>query len=168
MFSAHFGGIMRISFHRRAVAAAVSVGGALAAIVSFAGPANAAAQHSSFPVAGMQLVCTNTTYTLTGGSVKAVFNETTSANGSVHVTGTDTASHITAVDPAGNTYRVVGADWFGGTFPAGQGGTFTDTNEFQVIAANGGMVDSVRVIEHLSPNGKSISFDFGTCAPPGG
>jgi hypothetical protein len=158
MFSAHFGGIMRISFHRRAVAAAVSVGGALAAIVSFAGPAKA----------GMQLVCTNTTYTLTGGSVKAVFNETTSANGSVHVTGTDTASHITAVDPAGNTYRVVGADWFGGTFPAGQGGTFTDTNEFQVIAANGGVVDSVRVIEHLSPNGKSISFDFGTCAPPGG
>ncbi len=159
---------MRINYRWRAIAVAVSMGGALAAAVSFAGPASAAAQHSSFPVAGAQLFCTNTTYTLTGGSVNAVFNMTTSANGAVHITGTDTANHITAVDPSGNTYRVVGADWFGGTFPAGQGGTFTDTNEFQVIAANGGVVDSVRVIEHLSPNGQTISFDFGTCAPPGG
>jgi hypothetical protein len=157
-----------MSFQPRAIAVAVSIGGALAAAVSFAGPASAAAQHSSFPVAGAQLFCTSTTYTVTGGSINSVFNETISANGSMHVTGTDTASHITAVDPAGNTYRVVGADWFGGTFPAGSGGTFTDTNEFQVIAANGGVVDSVRVIEHLSPNGQTISFDFGTCAPPGG
>jgi hypothetical protein len=159
---------MRSGYHRRTLAVAVSVGGALAAAVIIAGPASAAAQHSSFPVAGSQLFCTNTTYTATGGSIDSVFNETISANGSDHVTGTDTANHITAIDPAGNIYRVVGADWFGGTFPAGSGGTFTDTNEFQVIAANGGVVDSVRVIEHLSPNGKTISFDFGTCAPPGG
>lgn len=159
---------MRSNYRRRAIAAAMSIGGVLAAAVSFAGPASAAAQHSSFPVAGAQISCTNTTYTATGGSIVSVFNETTSANGSMHVTGTDTANHITAVDPAGNTYRVVGADWFGGTFPAGSGGTFTDTNEFQIIAANGGVVDSVRVIEHLSPNGQTISFDFGTCAPPGG
>jgi len=159
---------MRIYYRRRAIAAAMSTGGALAAAVGFAGPASAAAQHSSFPVAGSQLFCTNTTYTATGGSIVSVFNETTSANGAMHVTGTDTANHITAVDPAGNTYRVVGADWFGGTFPAGSGGTFTDTNEFQIIAAKGGVVDSVRVIEHLSPNGQTVSFDFGTCAPPGG
>ncbi len=55
---------------------------------------------------------------------------------------------------------MVGADRFGGTF--------TNTNEFRVIAARGGVVDSVRAIEHISPNGKVISFDFGTCAPPGG
>jgi hypothetical protein len=159
---------MRINYHRRAIAAALSVGGVLAAVVSFAGPASAAAQHISFPVAGAQIFCTNTTYTATGGSIDSVLNETTSANGSMHVTGTDTANHITAVDPAGNTYRVVGADWFGGTLAAQGGGTFTDTNEFQVIAANGGVVDSVRVIEHVSPNGQTVSFDFGSCAPPGG
>jgi hypothetical protein len=159
---------MRINYHRWAIAVALSTGGVLAAVVSFAGPASAAAQHSSFPVAGAQIVCTNTTYTATGGSIDSVMNMTTSANGSMHVTGTDTASHITAVDPSGNTFRVVGADWFGGTFPIGQGGTFTDTNEFQIIAANGGVVDSVRVIEHVSPNGKTMSFNFGTCAPPGG
>ncbi len=157
---------MRINYRWRVIAVAVSMGGALAAAVSFAGPASAAAQHSSFPVAGGQIFCTNTTYTLTGGSIDAVFNVTTSANGSVHITGTDTANHITAVDPAGNTYRVVGADWFGGTITAP--GPFTDTNEFQIIAANGGVVDSVRVIDHVSPNGQTISFDFGTCAPPGG
>ncbi len=159
---------MRINYGWRPIAVAVSTAGVLAAVVSFAGPASAAAVHSSFPVAGAQISCTNTTYTLTGGSVDSVFNVTTSANGSMHVTGTDTANHITAVDPSGNTFSFVGADWFGGTFPIGQGGTFTDTNEFQVIAANGGVVDSVRVIEHISPNGQTISFDFGTCAPPSG
>ena len=159
---------MRINYRWRAIAAAVSTAGALAVVVSFAGPASAAAQHSSFPVAGAQISCTNTTYTLTGGSVDSVFNVTASADGSIHVTGTDTANHITAVDPSGNTYSFVGADWFGGTLTAQGGGTFTDTNEFQIIAANGGVADRVRVIDHVSPNGQTISFDFGTCAPPSG
>jgi hypothetical protein len=158
---------MRINYRWRAIAAAVSTAGALAAVVSLAGPARAAAQHSSFPVAGAQISCTQTTYTLTGGSVDSVLNVTASADGSLHVTGTDTANHITAVDPSGNTYSLVGADWFGGTLTA-QGGTFTDTNEFQIIAASGGLADSVRVIDHVSPNGQTISFDFGTCAPPSG
>ena len=57
---------MRINYRWRAIAVAVSMGGALAAAVTFAGPASAAAQHSSFPVAGAQLFCTNTTYTLSG------------------------------------------------------------------------------------------------------
>ncbi len=74
---------MRINNRRRAIAAAMSIGGVLAAAVSFAGPASAAALHSSFPVAGAQISCTNTTYTATGGSIVSVFNETTSANGSM-------------------------------------------------------------------------------------
>jgi hypothetical protein len=157
---------MRIN-HPRAIAAAMSIGGALA--VAFAGPADAATTiHGSEPVAGQTLSCANNTYTATGGSINYVISETTSANGSFHITGTDRASGITAVDAAGNTYRIVGADWFGGTiFPDGRA-VFTDTNNFQVISASGGVVDSVRVVEHASPNGQSFSFDFGTCAPPGG
>jgi hypothetical protein len=85
----------------------------------------------------------------------------------MHVTGTDTADHVTLVDQAGNTYRLVGADWFGGTLTAQGGGTMTDTNEFQIDASSGGTVDNVSVVEHFSA-GSQFSFNFGTGTPPGG
>jgi hypothetical protein len=57
--------------------------------------------------------------------------------------------------------------WFGGSMNAKTGGSaFTDTEKFQIVRQGGGTVDSVNLTTHISPNGDSFSFDFGTCVPP--
>ena len=84
-------------------------------------------------------------------------------------TGTVTLQKVVAEDAAGYVYNIRGADWFGATENAQQGGTFraTFTGKLQVVAQGSGTVDSVNVTEHItSVNGNVKEFDFGTCVAP--
>jgi hypothetical protein len=42
---------------------------------------------------------------------------------------------------------------------------FSTCSTSKVIAADGGVTDSVGVIERVDAKGRIVSFDFGTCAP---
>lgn len=74
---------------------------------------------------------------------------------------------MTLQDAAGNTYTVSGASWFGGKSTAGGDiVVFTDTEHFVIHSSGGGIFGKVQIVEHISPNGKVIDFNFGTCLPP--
>jgi hypothetical protein len=131
---------------------------------AFASPA----VHTEEDVTGAVFACATTSYTIVSGSIRLVFHEDVTASGNMNVTGTITPQGVVAQDGAGNRYDIVGAGWFGGAFNANTGGTaFTDTEKFQVVQQGGGTVDSVNLTAHISPNGNLMSFDFGTCVPPG-
>jgi hypothetical protein len=152
----------------RRVGVAVVGAGAIAAVALGAGPAAAAAAtHDSFPAAGAVFSCGSTEYTAVTGTVKFVYQENQSASGVLEFTGTITPIGVTLTDSAGNVYKLAGAGWFGGTFnPITNTQQLTDTEKFQIIASGGGVVGTVNTVEHLSPNGKIIDFDFGNCTPP--
>jgi ABC-type Fe3+/spermidine/putrescine transport system ATPase subunit len=106
---------------------------------------------------------------LSGRDNLLVFHEGTSASGNTNFTGTVTLQKVVAEDAAGNVYSIRGAEWFGVTENAQQGGTFqaTFTGKLQVVAQGSGTVDSVNVTEHItSVNGNIKEFDFGTCVAP--
>jgi hypothetical protein len=148
--------------------AVVAAAGVVGAVALTGGPASAdAAIHESFPAAGAVFSCGDTSYTAVSGTVKSVYQENQSASGIFEVTGTITPTSVTLQDSAGNLYKVSGASWFGGTFnPATDTGQFTDTEKFQIIDLGGGVVGTVNIVEHMSPNGKIIDFNFGNCTPP--
>jgi hypothetical protein len=131
--------------------------------------AAAAAVHDVEDITGEVLTCGATSYTITSGSIRLVFHEGASASGNTNFTGTVTLQGVTAVDAAGNVYSIRGAEWFGATENAQQGGTFqaTFTGKLQVVAQGSGQVDSVNVVEHItSVSGNIKEFDFGTCVAP--
>jgi hypothetical protein len=152
----------------KCIGVAAGGAGAIAAIALGAGPAAAAAAtHDSFPAAGAVFTCGTTEYTAVTGTVKFVYQENQNAAGGFEVTGTITPTGVTLQDSAGNVYKLAGAGWFGGTFnPNTNTQQFTDTEKFKIIASGGGVVGTVNTVEHLSPNGKIIGFDFGNCTPP--
>jgi hypothetical protein len=149
------------------VMTALAAAGALSAV---AVPASAApATHDQQDITGEVLDCGPTSYTVTSGSIKLVFHEGASASGNTNFTGTVTLQEVVAEDAAGNVYNIRGAEWFGSTENAQQGGTFqaTFTGKLQVVAQGSGTVDSVNVTEHItSVNGNIKEFDFGTCVAP--
>jgi 3-deoxy-D-manno-octulosonic-acid transferase len=70
----------------------------------------------------------------------------------------------------GQTYRLAGAAWFGGTFGP-SGGNFTDTEFFSIVAPGGGVVAKVSIVAHFTMNAQGvITVEFeknrGTCVPP--
>jgi hypothetical protein len=139
---------------------------AVAAAVSPAS-ANAPAQHSTEDVTGDVIVCGSTAYTVTSGVLAITIHEGTSASGNANVTGTIVPRDVVLEDAAGNVYSIHGADWFGGTFNAQQGTSlFTVTEFFTILSSEGGVVGTVRAVFHISPNGKVVEFDFGTCELP--
>jgi hypothetical protein len=148
--------------------AVVAAAGVVGAVALTGGLASAdAAIHESFPAAGASFTCGDTSYTAVSGTVKSVYQENQSASGIFEVTGTITPIGVTLQDSAGNLYKVSGASWFGGTFnPATDTGQFTDTEKFQIIDQGGGVVGTVNIVEHMSPNGKITDFNFGNCTPP--
>jgi hypothetical protein len=143
---------------------------ALSAVAALAISAPAAfaagAQVTEFPAAGAVFTCDFGTLTATSGSVRFVLHEGTSASGNMNVTGTIVPQNVTLVDTSGNTYRVVGAGWFGGAINAQTGnGVFTDTEHFQILSATGGVVGNVQETFHVGANGQ-VTLDKGTCEPP--
>jgi glutamate dehydrogenase/leucine dehydrogenase len=139
------------------------------------GPAGAQTDHfkvhESIDVAGDVFTCASGDITVTGGMISQFVEGTVDAQGIFHITGTIVPHHVTAQDAAGNTYTISGAGWFGlkATGDPENGGmpiVATDTEHFVVHSADGAVYAKVQSVEHLSPNGKVISFDFGACQPP--
>jgi hypothetical protein len=131
--------------------------------VSSAG-ANQPAMHFTQPVPGDPLQCGDTTYTPISGELAIVVHEGQSASGNTNFTTTITPRHVVLQGQDGNLYSLRGAIWFGATFNANTGGfQATSTDKFQIVSQGGGTVDSINVVEHISPNGKEFSFSFGTC-----
>jgi len=139
----------------------------LAAALVVVLPASAGgAQVTTFDPTGAQFTCTNATYTAVGGVVQQVMRDALDANGAEHVTGTITPKGVTLTDGT-SLFRLVGATWFGGSFNEATGHfVFTDTGDFNIIAADGTVVGRVSTVEHQGSNGSSFSFDFGNCEAP--
>jgi len=139
---------------------------AAAAAVSPAS-ADAPAQHFTVDVTGDEIVCGSTVYTVTSGVVAITIHEGESASGNTNLTVTFVLRDVVLEDAAGSVFSIHGAEWFGGTFNA-QTGTFqfTETVYFTIVSVGGGAVGTVRVTFHVSPNGKLVDLDFGTCEPP--
>jgi opacity protein-like surface antigen len=138
---------------------------ALAAAAAASGPA----VHFSESVVGDVIPCEGgLTLTAISGSLKGVIHEGTSASGNMNFTGTLVPKDVVFVGSDGNTYRPAGAIWFGGAFNAQQGtGTFTFTEHIAFVGPGGGLVGTIHITEHVSPNGNEVSVDFGTCEDPG-
>jgi hypothetical protein len=127
----------------------------------------AGAIHEEESVVGDVIECETTTYTVTSGTLKAVFHEGESASGNFNFTGTLTPQHVTLVDEDGNSYRLAGAVWFGATGNAQQEtGQETFTAYLNILAAGGGVVDTVAQTGHFDFEGDGFLFDKGTCILP--
>jgi len=162
--------------HRVTGLSALAAATAACAFGLMAAPAGAAAMtfhdHETLPVAGDVFPCGNGDLTVTAGTISLVNQGTIDAQGIVHVTSTVVPHNVTLQDAAGNAYTISGADWFGGTFtgdpddPNSVPIVVTDTEHFVIHTAEGGVYAKVQIVEHLSPNGKVISFDLGGCETP--
>jgi hypothetical protein len=152
----------------RALAVAVAAAGSLGLLSAPAYAAGNAGStfHDSFPAAGAVFTCTSGDLTATSGVVNEVIHQSVDATGIFHVTGTITIHDVTLADAAGGTYTISGASWFGGNFSGDTPIVFTSTDFFVIHGADGGVFAKVQVVEHLSPNGKVLSFDFGNCEEP--
>ncbi len=143
---------------------------AAGALAVGAGPASAAAStfhlHEVIPAAGGVFTCEGGDLTVTGGTIDQIIAGTTDSQGIFHITGTVVPHDVTLVDGAGNPYTASGAGWFGGKSAGDEIIVLTDTEFFVIHSADGGVYAKVQAVEHISPNGKVISFNFGTCEPP--
>jgi hypothetical protein len=64
-------------------------------------------------------------------------------------------------------YRLAGASWFGGNLDFVNGKyEFGDTEFFNILGPNGGVVARVAGVEHSGSGGSNFSFNFGACQPP--
>lgn len=147
---------------------------ALGTLGATALPANAGGSApTQVSVTGSVLSCSNgLAFTVTGGTIAFSIHDSYDATGGEHVTGNLRPNSITAAsntpgDPS--VYRIVGDDWFGGSFSVNQQtGVFTSTSELQVLASNGATVANVNNVVHLNRDGTVISHDFGSCTSPTG
>src|SRR5437764_9179098 len=145
---------------------------AAAAALVVALPAGAAGnagttQVTTFDPTGSVFSCPGTDYTVLGGTVRSIFHDSFGANGSEHVTGTIAPIGVTLTDGSTSTvYRLAGASWFGGNLNSANHFEFTDTEFFNILAPNGGVVARVAGVEHMGSGGSNFSFQFGDCQPP--
>ena len=146
---------------------------AVAAALVVALPASAAGnagttQVTTFDPTGAVFTCPGTDYTVLGGTIRSVFHDSFGANGSEHVTGTISPIGVTLTDGTTSTvYRLAGASWFGGNVNNVNGkAEFGDTQFFNIIAPNGGVVAKVAGVEHMGTGGSNFSFSFGACQSP--
>lgn len=133
--------------------------------------ANQPAVTETIPVSGEQFVCEDATYTLVSGDIRFVVHEGQSASGNENFTLTISPSNVLAENEEGETFRLAGAFWVGGTFNAKKGTfQFTATDHFQIVEQGGGTVDDVQVTAHVtfvSPDKINVKeFDLGTCSSP--
>ena len=159
-----------MTIHRKARRIALAGVVAAGAFALAAAPAHAAAttshEHDTFPAAGSVFTCASGDLIATTGTVDEVIQTAVDAQDVVHVTGTITTHDVRLQDAAGNTYTLSGAAWFGVKFADGQVVVTTDTTHFVIHNAGGGVYAKVQSVEHLSPNGRGFSFDFGSCEAP--
>jgi hypothetical protein len=150
-----------------AALAAVAVALVVALPASAAGNAGST-QVSTFDPTGAVFTCPGTNYTVLGGKLHFVFHDTIAANGSEHITGTNTPMGVTLSDGTTSTvYRFAGAEWFGGSFNAATGMfVMTSTDHFNILGPSGGVVGRVSGVAHASSGGANFTFTFGACQEP--
>lgn len=135
-------------------------------IVTAVATANSPAFRFTEDVSGDVFACEDETYTITSGEISFVIHEGESASGNGNFTATIVPKNVTLVDTDGDTFRAVGAVWFGGTFNA-QRESFQGTFTFKLnIIGSGGKADSVSLVAHESSDGANFFFDSGTCEEP--
>ncbi len=131
----------------------------------------APAEHTSFPLAGGVIDCGAHQYTFTSGTFDVVTHVVDSTTGGDwrQLTVDAHADKITAVDAAGNPYRVVGIFHFGGSVNANtNSGPFHFGMKLQIVAQGGGAVDNVNAGLDVNPfGGGKDFFSIGTCVPLG-
>jgi len=158
---------------RLKMVAALAAVAAVAVALVVALPAGAAGnagttQVTTFDPTGAVFTCPGTDYTVLGGTVRSVMHDSFAANGSEHVTGTIAPIGVTLTDGTTSTvYRLAGASWFGGNLDYVNGKyEFSDTEFFNILAPNGGVVAKVAGVEHMGSGGSNFSFAFGACQAP--
>jgi hypothetical protein len=150
-----------------AALAAVAVALVVALPASAAGNAGST-QIGTFDPTGAVFTCPGTNYTVLGGTLRFVFHDSFAANGSEHLTGTNTPMGVTLSDGStSNVYRLAGAEWFGGSFNAATGQfVMTSTDHFNIVGPSGGVVGRVSGVAHASSGGANFTFTFGACQEP--
>jgi hypothetical protein len=125
-------------------------------------------QISTMDPTGAVFTCPDTNYTVLGGTLRFVFHDSFAADGSEHMTGTNTPIGVTLSDgTTSNVYHLAGAEWFGGNFNAATGQfVFTSTDFFNIVGPSGGVVAKVAAVAHASSGGSNFSFTFGPCEEP--
>src|SRR5919198_160902 len=119
------------------LAALAAAAAALVVALPASGAGNAGTtQVTTFDPTGAVFTCPGTDYTVLDGTTSTV-------------------------------YRLAGASWFGGNFNNVNGKfEFADTEFFNILAPNGGVVAKVAGVEHMGSGGSNFSFTFGACQPP--
>src|ERR687888_136275 len=119
------------------LAALAAAAAALVVALPASGAGNAGTtQVTTFDPTGAVFTCPGTDYTVLGGTTSTV-------------------------------YRLAGASWFGGNFNNVNGKfEFADTEFFNILAPNGGVVAKVAGVEHMGSGGSNFSFTFGACEAP--
>src|SRR5262249_6153265 len=152
--------------------AALAALAAVAAALVVALPANAAGNAGSTQISNMDptgavFTCPDTNYTVLGGTLHFILHDSIAADGSEHLTGTNTPIGVTLSDGTTNTvYRLAGAEWFGGNFnPATGQFVFGSTDFFNILGPNG-VVAKVAGVAHASSGGSNFTFTFGPCQEP--
>lgn len=117
---------------------------------------------------GAVFSCPGTDYTVLGGTLHFVFHDSFAANGSEHISGTNTPMGVTLSDGTTSAvYRLAGAEWFGGSFNAATGQfVMTSTDHFNILGPSGGVVGRVSGVAHASSRGANFTFTFGACEMP--
>src|SRR5438477_7529299 len=141
------------------LAALAAAAAALVVALPASARANAGTTHvPTCDPTGAVFTCPGTDYTVLGGIVRSVFHDSFAANGSEHVTGTISPIGVTLTDGTTSTvYRLAGASWFGGNFNSADHFEFTDTEFFNILAPNGGVVARVAGVEHMGSGGSNFS-----------
>lgn len=122
--------------------------------------------HIEEDLTGRTIACDSVNYTITSGSALLGFRESTTPSGNFSGILTFTAKDLMATDGF-DTFLVRGAAPGSATANATTGGVATTfVSMLQIVSQGGGVVASVQVLAHLSPNTNSFAFDFGECAPP--
>jgi hypothetical protein len=136
----------------RALATAAAATATLAGLGGTATAADNAGEAQTVPIAGASFTCAGTTLTA-------------AADGSVRDNGRGTPHQVTLDDPAGNLYRLVGAFSYTDTYDPATGAIIagTDSDQFTIVNAAGGLIGRVGVLEHLERNGTLRDVQFGAC-----
>jgi hypothetical protein len=149
----------------RALATAAAATATLAGLGGTATAADNAGEAQTVPIAGASFTCAGTTLTAVEGTITFAYHLTTAADGSVRDNGRGTPHQVTLDDPAGNLYRLVGAFSYTDTYDPATGAIIagTDSDQFTIVNAAGGLIGRVGVLEHLERNGTLRDVQFGAC-----
>src|SRR3990170_743541 len=115
---------------------------------------------------GRIIACDVASYTITSGSGIFLFHEGVKPSGNFSGIAMFTPRDIVATDGT-DSFFVRGAGTGSAAANGSTGGVVqTFISMLQIVDQGGGVVASVQLLAHVSPNDKTVEFDFGECASP--